>query len=76
MPDVLIRGLSKKTLDRLKARARTNNRSLQAELKSLLHRAAGEGSRGVPPEILRIRELFEGQTFPDSAEMIREDRDR
>jgi plasmid stability protein len=38
---VHIRGLSRTTLERLKARARRNDRSLQAELKSILEEAAG-----------------------------------
>ena len=37
MADLLIRGLSESTINKLKSRAEANNRSLQAELKSSLN---------------------------------------
>lgn len=49
MAQVLVRGLAKKVVDRLKVRARANGRSLEAELRMILERASepsatGEGS--------------------------------
>ncbi len=41
MSEVLVRNLDDVTVERLKARARGNGRSLQAELKFILERAAG-----------------------------------
>ena len=40
MASILVRGLDQKTIERLKARARLNGRSLQQEVKALLERAA------------------------------------
>jgi hypothetical protein len=37
---ILVRGLDQKTIERLKARARLNGRTLQQEVKTLLERAA------------------------------------
>ena len=44
MAQVLIRGLPKRVVDRLKARARANGRSLEAELRRVIEAAAGETS--------------------------------
>ena len=76
MAEVLIRGLTRKVVERLKARARWHGRSLQAELKLVLEQAAGEQAAGLPPGVRRVREMFQGRSFDDSAELIREDRDR
>jgi plasmid stability protein len=76
MPDILVRGLKAETVKRLKARARRHGRSLQREAKLLLEQAAGAG----PEEIARMldgwKRKFAGRKFPDSADLIREDRDR
>jgi plasmid stability protein len=76
MGSILVRGLSQKTIERLKERARLNRRSLQQEAKALLEHAA---------ETLTMREArrvsegwrrrLDGRSFSDSAQMIREDRD-
>jgi plasmid stability protein len=39
-PSILVRGLDPKTVQRLKARARINGRSLQQEIQEILERAA------------------------------------
>ena len=36
MPDILVRGLNQKTVQRLKRQAKAHNRSLHAEVKTLL----------------------------------------
>jgi len=50
MAQVLVRNLDKKTVDRLKARARRNGRSLEAELRVILEREAEArvGEEAVP----------------------------
>jgi antitoxin FitA-like protein len=73
---ILVRGLDRKTIERLKESARLNGRSLQEEVTALLKRAA---------EILTMREArrlserwsyrLGGRRFSDSARLIREDRD-
>jgi plasmid stability protein len=76
MPDMLIRGLQGRTLNRLKARAKQNNRSLQSEVKRVLEQAAGPTSEEIKAMFDRWDKQFAGRRFSDSAEMIREDRQR
>jgi plasmid stability protein len=71
-----VRGLDQKTIERLKALARLNGRSLQQEVKALLERAAETVTM---PEARRLSERWKhrlgGRSFSDSAHLIREDRD-
>ena len=78
MSDILIRGVDTQTLQRLKARAKRNGRSLQGEAKLILEQAAGHSL----PEALaaagqwRRKLAKQGRRFTDSAALIREDRAR
>lgn len=75
MPDILVRGLDAATLKRLKARARSNGRSLQSEAKLALERAAGVNmSEALAAARLWRKKL--GRRFDDSTDLIREDRQR
>lgn len=78
MPDVLVRNIDEETLDKLKARAAAHNRSLQAELKSLLEMYAGpdleETKSRVNDIIMKYR--AEDRTFSDSAGELSEERNR
>jgi plasmid stability protein len=76
MAQVLIRDLDQEVLDRLKQRAERSGRSLEAELRSILRQASGLDKEQVLAELEKIRALYAGRTFSDSAELIREDRDR
>ena len=78
MPDVLIRNIDEKTLNKLKKRAEKNNRSLQLELKKMLEEYAGtdmDEARNMVSEILE-KDRAEGRIFSDSTKDIREDRNR
>jgi plasmid stability protein len=78
MADVLIRNIDKKTLEKLKERAASNNRSLQEELKELVEFHAKPdmaATRGRVNEIL-VKYKASGKHFPDSGEELSEDRDR
>lgn len=78
MADVLIRNIDKETLDKLKERAKNNNRSLQEELKDLLEGYAKpdiEETRNRVNEIL-TKYKASGKSFPDSGDELSEDRDR
>ncbi len=78
MPDVLIRNIDEKTLNKLKKRAEKNNRSLQLELKKMLEEYAGtdmDEARNMISEILE-KYRAEGRIFSDSTKDIREDRNR
>ena len=76
--NVLIRDLDKKTVDALKKRAGDSNRSLQAELKSILQEAADNDWQRTWAAADRIFEELRrsGQKFSDTTELLREDRER
>ena len=76
MPQVLIRDLDSAVVRKLKARARRHRRSLQAELKEILEEAATMGGADIRTKVNRIREMFTGRAFSDSAVLIRRDRVR
>jgi len=78
MAQVLVRNLEDKVVARLKKRARTRGRSLQAEVKTILEEAAKEAPRDFWKEADRIRQQLKrsGRKFSDSAALLREDRDR
>ena len=74
MPVVHIRDVSQATLERLKARARRNHRSLQAELKSLLEEAADTAWSGTRASATKLRKTLARRAHSDSAELIALDR--
>jgi plasmid stability protein len=76
MPDILIRGLSAQTINRLKSRANRHNRSLQNEITILLERAAGVGSEQIEALFRKWDERLAGRRLSSSTQMIRKDRDR
>ncbi len=78
MANLTIRNLDDHVVERLKKRAKDNGRSLEAELRELLKQAANRKS---PEELLAIADRIaamtpEGVKQTDSAELLREDRDR
>ena len=77
MSDILIRDVNRKTLSRLKARAKRNGRSLQGEAKLILENAAGNALQESLAVAAQWRKKFakEGKHFTDSAELIREGRE-
>ncbi len=76
MPHVLIRELDTRVVKKLKSRARLHRRSLQAELKDILERAASTSPADVLARVERVRAMFRGRRFRDSAALIRRDRAR
>ncbi len=75
MPDVFIRSLDSQTLNRLKRRAKEHGRSLQSELRTILESAAGMSVAEALDTARGWRKKL-GRRFEDSAELIREDRER
>lgn len=79
MAQILVRDLDKETVERLKERAREDGRSLQSEVKHILDQAAHEptvdmvAARKICED---FRRAFKGRRFPDTLELIREDRNR
>lgn len=78
MPDILIRNLSKQTVETLKQRAARHGRSLQQELARALEQIAEEPGLDTFQQAQAFKERLRasGRTFSDSTELIREDRDR
>ena len=79
MAQILVRKLDEEVVKRLKELASENGRSLEAEVRVILEEAANSPQLDMAAARARIEELqkrFEGRPFPDSADLIREDRDR
>ncbi len=78
MGQLLIRGLEPEVIERLKARAKRNSRSLEAEVRLILTEAAPDRAR--IGEFTRfaaeMRKATAGKITDDSADLIRADRDR
>lgn len=79
MAQILVRNLEPDVVKRLKKRAQDNGRSLQSEVKMILEQAANAPT--VDMETARklceqFRRRFKGRHFPDTVQLIREDRDR
>jgi plasmid stability protein len=76
MAQVLMRNLPDDVVARLKARAARARRSLEQELRDILVEAARPRRDEVLADMDRIRALTPQVPQTDSAELIREDRDR
>ena len=76
MGEVLIRGLDRTLVERLKRRARGSGRSLQAEVKGILEQAASADSASARKLAAQIRRKLRGRTFGDSTALVRADRRR
>lgn len=77
MPNVLIRNVDVGVLDRLKVRAKKQNRSLQSELNTILSESANRREPMSELELLRkIRASISNNNKTDSADLLREDRSR
>jgi len=79
MSDVLVRNLDEAVVEQLKDRARSNGRSLQAELKLILEQAAQRGnsrpSRGEYRVLADwVRATVGDRPQTDSAALLAEDR--
>jgi plasmid stability protein len=79
MGQLIVRNLDDRVIDALKARAARQDRSLEAELRVILERAATERVFDIAEaraRAERISRALEGRSHSDSAALIREDRDR
>ncbi len=80
MAEILVRDIDPASVERLRERARRNQRSLEAEAKRILEDAAPPEPSNDPKKAFRewsaaFRERTRGTHQTDSAELIREDRD-
>ena len=76
MAQILVRGLNENLVKRLKQRAKSQGRSLQAEAKMILEQAAKLDVATAQDMLAEFRARFKGRKFSDSAKLIREDRER
>ncbi len=80
MAEILVRDIDPASVERLRERARRNQRSLEAEAKRILEDAAPPEASADPKKEFRewsaaFRERLRGRDHSDSADLIREDRD-
>ena len=75
MPNLLIRDLDPRVLERLKAHARSNKRSINAEAKHILEKNVPFSWEAWIAELERIRQPIGSRKLSSSAPMIREDRE-
>ena len=76
MAQILVRDLDDETVKRLKERARRHGRSLQGEAKLILAHAAGLGFDEARRLARRWPQKLAGRDLPDSAALVRQDRQR
>jgi plasmid stability protein len=76
MAQVLVRELKPEVVTRLKDRARSRGRSLQAELKDILEQASRQGTLDARSVALRIRRRLAGRRHSDSVDLVALDRAR
>ena len=79
MAQLIVRNLDDAIYEQLKQRAATQHRSLEAEVRLILEKAAHERVVDMATARARadqIRTGLEGRSHADSASLIREDRDR
>ena len=76
MANVLIRNLDERTVNKLKARAARNGRSLQAELKVIVERAAEVDVVDARAAAARIRRSLSGRKLSNTTDLLAEDRRR
>jgi plasmid stability protein len=76
MPNVLVRDLADDVLRELKAAAKANGRSLQAEIHAVLRNASMRRRSETRRLSARWLKRLRGTRHSDSAGLIRADRDR
>lgn len=76
MAQVMVRELDRRVVERLKARARRNGRSLQAELKGVLEQAARTDLVATRALAARIGRRLAGRAYTDSVKLLAKDRAR
>jgi plasmid stability protein len=74
MPNVLVRDLDAEVLKQLKAAAKANRRSLQAEIHDILRRASTRNLAETRRLSARWLKRLSHSGHSDSTELIREDR--
>jgi len=76
MAQIIVRNLDDTVVERLKTRAKANDRSLEAEVRQILELSARVDMAQTRQMVMERRKKLQGRKFKDSVELIREDRDR
>ncbi len=76
MPNVLVRDVDEKVLEKLKTKAARNGRSLQREVQIILNEAITFEPLSDLEVAKKIKDSLRGRQHSDSAELLREDRNR
>ena len=76
MGQILVRNIDDTAIARLKKKARKQGRSLESEVRIIIEQAARLDMETARKLAERIAEKHKGTNVSDSAELIREDRDR
>lgn len=76
MAEILVRDLDPEIVARLKTRARLHGRSLQKEIKLILEESTPVDIRQAAKLMESWQERLAGRSFADSAEQLRQDRER
>ncbi|MEP7008936.1 MAG: hypothetical protein ABJC13_01290 [Acidobacteriota bacterium] len=76
MAQILVRDLDTALVDRLKGQAQQHGRSLQGEVKAILETSARLSPAEAREIADRWRQRLAGRMRSDSADLVREDRER
>ena len=76
MAQLLIRDLEPDLVERLKERAHLHNRSLQGEVKTILEESARLTLAETRDLALSWHQRLAGRSYGNSADLVREDRER
>lgn len=76
MAQILVRGIEDEVIRRLKNQAKQHHRSLQGEVKMILEQSAKMSMEEARATAEKWHKRLSGKIYSDSAELIREDRER
>jgi len=76
MPQLLVRDVPRDVVEALKRQASSHGRSAEAEHRAILEKVLKAGREGFRERAIHLRDQTQGRIVGDSAELIREDRDR
>jgi plasmid stability protein len=76
MAQIIVRNLDDSVVERLRSRAKSNGRSLEAEVRLILEQSAKADMAIARSMAIDMRQRLRGRKFPEVAELIREDRER
>lgn len=75
MGQLLVRNVSEQAIAALKTRAAGNGRSMEAELREIVHGLVRSDHDAWLAELDRLREATRGRGGPSAVEILREDRE-